>query len=93
MKRLPSEINLAPEILRELANIQIERARSMDLYRGIIIEQINQLKAKLRSGLKDPDADISINKKNTRILYVLISSGESVLSVARILILLGRIGV
>jgi len=81
---LLSKIGLAPEILGQLADMQIERARSMDLYRDIIIEQINVLRAKLRGELKDPNADIPLNKENARILYVPISSEESILSAAKI---------
>jgi Fe-S oxidoreductase len=87
---LLSKIDLAPEILKQLADMQIERAKTVDLYRDIIIEQINELKAKLRNDLKDPKADIPINKVNANILYVPISSEESILSAAKIFNVVGE---
>ena len=74
----------APEILVQLADAEIEREKSLDLFKDILVEQYGELEKELQEVTGDPGARIPIEKKGAHTLYVALSGVHTVLPAARI---------
>jgi Fe-S oxidoreductase len=74
----------APEILVQLAEAEIEREKSLDLFKDLLIEQIGELEKEMREKTGDPEASIPVEKEGAEILYVALSGAHTILPVAEI---------
>jgi len=77
-------VGKAPEILVQLADAQIERANSMDLFKDLLKEQIGYLEEELCEATGDPHATIPLEKEGAETLYVALSGAHTILPAAQI---------
>lgn len=69
----------APEMLTQLADMEISREENADMYRDFFLEQVEEIEKQLQEHLGDPDATIPIEKEGAKILYVPLSGAHTIL--------------
>ncbi|MHB9095699.1 MAG: (Fe-S)-binding protein [Eubacteriales bacterium] len=89
-KALLVEAGRAPEVLEMLTDAAIEKGKSMDFYKDIIVDQIKGLEPELRKRTGIPDATIPMDKKGADILYVALGGTHTILPAAIIFTLAGE---
>lgn len=77
-------VGKAPEILVQLADAEIARAESIDVFKDLLKEQIGFLEEELREQTGDPEASIPMEKAGAEILYVALSGAHTILPAAKI---------
>lgn len=77
-------IGKAPEILEQLADAEIQREKSLDLFKDMLVEQIGELEKDLQEKTGDPEASIPVEKEGAEILYVALSGAHTILPTAEI---------
>lgn len=72
-------------ILEELANAAIEKGKSIDLFKEIMIDMLKSTEEELQQKTGDKSASLPIDKEGANILYVALSGTHTILPAAIIL--------
>jgi Fe-S oxidoreductase len=68
----------APEILVQLADSAISRGENIELYRDMLLEQLQDLESETRKKINDPTFSIPAGKKGADMLFVGLSGAHSI---------------
>lgn len=79
-----TKLGMAPEILDQLADAQIERERSLDLFKDLLLEQFGELEKELQEKTSDETARIPVEKEGAEMLYVALSGAHTILPAAQV---------
>ena len=74
----------APEILVMLADAAIEKGEDPEIFKGLFLEQIAEMEKELQSMVGDPNAQITVDRKGARVLYVALAGAHTILPPAAI---------
>jgi len=77
-------VGMAPEILEQLADAAIEREKSLDLFKDILVEQYGEMEKELQEKTGDPSARIPVEKEGAEMLYVALSGAHTILPAAEV---------
>lgn len=69
-------------LLTELANAAIEKGKSIDLFKDIMIDMLKDTEKELQKKVGDPSAAIPIDKEGADMLYVALAGTHSILPAA-----------
>lgn len=70
------------QILTELAGAAVVKGESIDLFKDIIIEMLQDTEKELQQRVNDPKASIPIDKKGADLLYVALAGTHTILPAA-----------
>ncbi len=79
-----TSLGMAPEILEQLADAQIAREKSLDLFKDLLIEQIGVVEKELQQKTGEEEARIPMEKEGADMLYVALSGTHTILPAAQI---------
>ncbi len=69
----------APEILEMLADSAIEKGNDPTIFRDLFVQQIGEMEKELRTLVGDPLAEIPVERKGARVLYVALAGAHTIL--------------
>jgi Fe-S oxidoreductase len=84
LKHISAANGRTPEVLLELADMQIEKGENIGLYRDLIAEQMAELEKQVQEELADASATLPVDKANAEMLYVALAGAHSILPAAKV---------
>jgi len=78
-KALLNSAGKTPQILVELTNAAIEKGKSIDLFKEIILDTLKEMEKELKEKVNDANATIPVDKKEVEILYVALAGKHTIL--------------